>query len=367
MRKRVLFGFLLFAGGLVHAQPILNPSLEGPVGSSVVPPNWDLCSGSPDTQILQGTGIGIYGINTPPANGSSYLGMVTTAGYIEMAGQSVSWTAGTTYAGSIKLYRSNLHPNWNGTGQLRIWTGTSCSNMATLAWTSGTINNLNNWQTYPITITPANNVSYLIFENFHNVGTGDMNYFCMDDIILSATVLSVQLMNFAATDRADGLNLDWELDGLEGEETIELEWSADAANFESIARTQVDFQSGIWSHAHKGAAFGMNYYRLKVVDQNGQAVLSEIRQAEHKSGIVSQAFPNPANGSVSLRFDQAEAGLVSVKLMDSAGRVVHVVEGHHEAGMNTVQVDYPAELAPGVYYLKAMIGQQSAFHTISIL
>lgn len=343
-----------------------NMSLEGPVGSSAVPSSWVICGGSPDTQIIQGTGVGIFGINTPPANGSTYLGFVSTPGYIEQAGQSVTWGAGNTLQGSVQLYRSTLHPNWNGFGQLRIWGGTGCFSAPTLLWSSGQINNLNNWQTYPISMTIASSISFVMFENDFFVGSGDMDYFCMDNIILNVVVLPIKLVNFSASDKASSLQLDWELNGLEGNERMELEWSPDASVFKTIAVEQASFRDGIWSYTHTGATPGMNYYRLRILDQNGEVALSEIRQAPHGMDVVSRVYPNPAQGRTNFSFELAEDADVAIRLIDAAGRTVHHERQSMRAGFQTLSLDFPDHITPGVYQLQAALGDAQVHHTLSI-
>jgi hypothetical protein len=343
-----------------------NMSLEGPVGSSAVPSSWVICGGSPDTQIIQGTGVGIFGINTPPANGSTYLGFVSTPGYIEQAGQSVTWGAGNTLQGSVQLYRSTLHPNWNGFGQLRIWGGSGCFSAPTLLWSSGQINNLNNWQTYPISMTIASSISFVMFENDFFVGSGDMDYFCMDNIILNVVVLPIKLVNFSASDKASSLQLDWELNGLEGNERMELEWSPDASVFKTIAVEQASFRDGIWSYTHTGATPGMNYYRLRILDQNGEVALSEIRQAPHGMDVVSRVYPNPAQGRTNFSFELAEDADVAIRLIDAAGRTVHQERQSMRAGFQTLSLDFPDHITPGVYQLQAALGDAQVHHTLSI-
>ena len=82
---------------VVNGQLLTNPTVDGPGGASTPPFNWTTCSGSPDSQIINGTGNGIFGINTPPAHGTTYCGFVSTANYEESIGQAVTINAGTFY------------------------------------------------------------------------------------------------------------------------------------------------------------------------------------------------------------------------------------------------------------------------------
>jgi hypothetical protein len=56
----------------IKAQLLENSSFEGPAGIATVPPGWQACgeASTPDTQ------SGDWGVDSPPSDGKTYLGMV---------------------------------------------------------------------------------------------------------------------------------------------------------------------------------------------------------------------------------------------------------------------------------------------------
>lgn len=357
---------ILLRAGL-NAQILANPSLEGSTSSSSVPPSWTNCGGSPDTQIINGSGNGIFGINTPADDGITYLGFVSTSyGYIEAAGQATSLSSGTAYTGSLALYRSTLHSSWNGTGQCQIWGGTSCSNRTELLWSSGTITNLNNWQTYAVTLQPTMNHSYIIFVNYFNSGTGSMDYFCLDDIVLAATVLPVEMQSFTAEDRETAVDLHWMTDELATPHTFQVEWSGDAKEFTAIGSVEAERGESQFSLVHPDPQPGMNYYRLQVIDVNGETTFSEIRQVEHAASHFVNVFPNPTHADLNVNLRLYDNERVDVKVMDAAGRAVYASSSELPAGSQLLTLPLSEDLAQGLYHLEVRVGNEVAYEKITL-
>jgi hypothetical protein len=362
----VTIGLIVLAQPELNAQILANPSLEGQTGS-LAPPSWSNCGGSPDTQILNGTGQGIFGINTPPQNGNSYVGFVTSNwGYIEAVGQPVNLTSGTAYTGSLALFRSVMHSSWNGTGQCQIWGGTSCSNRIELLWSSGTVSNLNNWQNYPISFSPTMNHSFIIFVNYFNPGSGSMNYFCLDNIVLNATILPVDLLSFEAEDQPLGIDLAWETVSLKTDCTFELEWSGDALVFKNIGTMQADEGDSQFGYSHSTPQPGLNYYRLRMIDANGDENYSEIRQVEHEKNHFVRAFPNPTTSEINLGLRLYESSEVAVRVLDAAGRLVHQENHPLPAGSPVLTLQLNDALPGGLYHLEIRIGNDVAWQNVTI-
>lgn len=361
----VAASFFAIAQADLQAQILANPSLEGQSGS--VPPNWTNCGGSPDTQILNGTGQGIFGINTPPQNGNTYLGFVSTSyGYIEAIGQPVNLTSGTSYTGSLALFRSTLHSSWNGTGQCQIWGGTSCSNRIELLWTSGTVTNLNSWQTRAVSFSPTMNHSYIIFVNYFNPGTGSMDYFCLDNIILTASVLPVEMLSFVAEDQTQGIDLKWETEALATDYTFELEWSGDAYLFESMGTLTANAGETAFNYTHESPQPGMNYYRLRMIDANGDESYSEIRQVEHEKNHFVQVYPNPTASEINLGLRLYETSEVAVRVLDASGRLAHQQSQVLAEGSPVLALNIQDDLPGGLYHLEIRMGDAVAYQNVTV-
>lgn len=147
-----------------------NPSFEGPTPAQphVLPPNWSNCNGTTsDTQ------PGNWGVNLPPTNGSTYIGLVAAPGWQETASQFINpcLTAGTTYTFTVDMTTFD-EQSTSGVcdGYLYLWAGSltqsgSACDFSELVWQSPLLpGNMASWQTYTISFTPSNNWCSLTFQ-----------------------------------------------------------------------------------------------------------------------------------------------------------------------------------------------------------
>jgi|GEM_PF-4334203 len=367
----LVIGFFL-GTSLTQAQAIItNPSFEAPSSSSSVPPPaWTNCSGSPDVQILNGTGIGIYGINTPASHGTTYLGMVTTSGqsWIEALGQPATLAAGTPYSGSIDIFRSNGHSSWSGTGRVQFWGGSSCANQVELLWESNTINNLNNWQTYNFTFTPNQNHTFFKIVNLCNNGSGGGNYFCLDNLSIS-NILPIELAHFSAQADRGGVDLHWETgSSLEGQ-FFEVTWSRDGsatAEFETVATVAGDEGQTAYQFRHQDAVAGDNFYRLKSTDENGTVTLSEVRRVALDAVYAMEIFPNPSSGRLSVNAFIEQDGQVNILIHDLSGRLLFQQERQLMAGYQTLNLDLSGQFSSGLYQMSLVESGKRSSQSFSI-
>ncbi len=84
---------------------------------------------------------------------------------------------------------------------------------------------------------------------------------------------------------------------------------------------------------------GMNYYRLKQVDQNGDAVYSETRSVFfRRTGLPIELYPNPARESIALAFDAEQEGLAQWRMLDMSGRLVLQGNAQMQIGTNRIEI-----------------------------
>jgi gliding motility-associated-like protein len=195
--------------GQCGSGPVLtvnNPSFEGPTQPHLTPPGWDICMPgvTPDTQ------PGSWGVNLPPSNGNSYIGLVyaPSINWQEGAGQTLSspMIAGTTYSFTIDLATPAsanpstgiILPPW--CEQLQLWGGMSGVNsgcdQAELLWTSPVVTNTT-WQTYNLVFTPTSNWNHILFNIYAVLpACTDGQYIMMDN--MSPISPMADVANFSA-------------------------------------------------------------------------------------------------------------------------------------------------------------------------
>ena len=165
-----------------------NPSFEGPVGAGITPTPWTECmllpGGSPQTPDTQ---PGEWGVTLPPANGSSYVGLVhePSAGWQEGAAEplAIPLVAGTSYSFTLDLANSSstgggISP---GCAECQIWGGFSACDTASLLWHSGNITPYDTWQLDTATFIPTQSYTWIMFR-VNSLGCSAQPYILLDNL-----------------------------------------------------------------------------------------------------------------------------------------------------------------------------------------
>jgi hypothetical protein len=156
------------------------------------------------------------------------------------------------------------------------------------------------------------------------------------------TLLNVKLQAFHAKKEERAARLDWQLGSSDTEYfTFELQRSSDAINFYRIAI--IEGQSNIESYLHYDREpMSKNYYRLKMVDANGEVTYSQIRNVDFNLETDVLLYPNPLRGSRQLNIF-SESNIDEVEIYNALGQKVYSV-------MDPVHViNLPEEISAGFY------------------
>ncbi|MEM7035600.1 MAG: hypothetical protein AAF570_01400 [Bacteroidota bacterium] len=363
----ILLAFLLCTN-FAYGQVLTNGTLDGPTGCCNAPPNWTNCSGTPDRQIINGTGAGINGINVPPTDGVSYTGYISSlSGYREAIGQPATLVAGTAYSGSMDLFRatSTTFTSWQGNGWMEIWGGSSCANRTELLWASPAVTNVYVWANFPISFTPTQNHSYIIFWNTPNPATNPGCYNCMDNIILSGTVLPA-FQKFELAERNEGVDIVWATDPNTEFSHFTVDWSPNGMNFQRL--TEKDFEAGTFDYDwfHASPQSGVNHYRLMGYDLNGNLVVNKTETILVDVSQATTIYPSPASTHTAIRFEVHKVADVTLRLFDPAGRLVLQRDGHYAAGAHEIDLALADQLSAGQYRIQLNLGERVEQHSLMI-
>ncbi len=93
--------------------------------------------------------------------------------------------------------------------------------------------------------------------------------------------------------------------------------------------------------------YGVNYYRLKQTDFNGQYNFADIKTVELKQDNLYFSYPNPANNSVNIYGENISN--LNIEIYDNLGKLVQLNKKTIANNQIEVQTD---QLANGMYYLK---------------
>jgi hypothetical protein len=96
---------------------------------------------------------------------------------------------------------------------------------------------------------------------------------------------------------------------------------------------------------------GTDYYRLKEVDQNGQATYSPIVSVRVSEGLSCMVYPNPVADRVNIRISVISAAQATILIFDLRGQVISSQPIRLINGENQFEIDLTGK-AKGMYFVK---------------
>src|SRR5690606_21882190 len=164
--------------------------------------------------------------------------------------------------------------------------------------------------------------------------------------------LPITLVKFTA-DKVDckNVNITWETASEHNVSHFEIEYSATASHFVTIATHEAKgemFSNTLYTQA-VSQSDRIGYYRLKTVDRDGTLSYSKIAQVQMiNCGFAAyMVVPNPSNGSFTLHGND-ESGKVQV--MDITGKVIYEKTYESLTKVNIDITTYPT----GTYHLRVI-------------
>ncbi|MEO8415484.1 MAG: ELWxxDGT repeat protein [Ginsengibacter sp.] len=262
---------------------------------------------------------------------------------------SVLWKTDGTAAGTMSIQswpgqsfqNSNSLTDFNGT--LYFSASTSPSETSELWKSDGTAAgsvsfdlNPGPQSSYPSQLTVLNN--HLLFA--------------ADDLLLgrelwsiSSGVLPLSLTGFSVRRVNDKTELSWQTSVEINTAIFEIERSA-TSQFTKIGEVAAINQAGQHSYRmyDEKPLLGTNFYRLKMIDIDGQFTYSKIERIDFNSIEQVRLSPNPAGNELKV----SNAGAYNLlQVIDAAGKVVHQQKISNEQVIANIQT-----LAPGNYVLR---------------
>lgn len=173
---------------------------------------------------------------------------------------------------------------------------------------------------------------------------------------LACTVLPVDLLSFTGTNARDGIALEW-ITGTElGSAHFDVERSADGNVFAPIGTVDAagtSAQAIQYALLDRTPLHGMNYYRLRQWDLNGEATLSNTITARWLTDEAMTVYPVPGGDELSIAMN---GGVLANRyhVIDATGRVVIDAPG------DGPHIRLDTRALPGGAYAVHALGAQDA-------
>ncbi len=194
--------------------------------------------------------------------------------------------------------------------------------------------------------------------NFELTVTDVLGAVAKDTIVVNdgLAVLPLTLLDFSASEKPDHILLQWTTTSELNSSHFDIE---KLGTTQQYAKTGAVFAKGASSIANKYqftdhlAEVGINYYRLKMVDKDGQFAYSKIiaiNVRSNKMGVLSIVSIKNVGETVNLNINSSKANPATITLSDMQGRQVYRKSVLLSKGINVVNNN--VNLQKAVYVLK---------------
>jgi len=161
--------------------------------------------------------------------------------------------------------------------------------------------------------------------------------------------LAIDIEQISAVNVGNRNRVDWTTANETNADKFEVERSLDGESFEYIGTVKASGEPSTYSFWDELPFDGLNYYRLKMIDQSGKFSYSSTVNAFVKtnSTFVVQAYPNPVSEKLTVKVNGKISDNAYIILTDMAGKIIlqqEVKEAETVIDMNRV--------AQGVYFMK---------------
>lgn len=215
----------------------------------------------------------------------------------------------------------------------------------------------------------GNTVGTLLSFVADNNGIGKAYSFNAD--LCGVVTLPATLVSFKGGKISnDAVGLEWTAVDEKDLNRYEVERSTDGTQFTNIGSVQAkDLQRVTYNYTDAGPAFGNNYYRLKVVDDNGKFVYTNtiaVQFNQTNPGLMA-AVPNPAYQQISIRLSGYQKGEYTLRLYNTAGILFETRKINLRDHQQTEVMNRNRNIVPGVYMVTLHDESNNKLSTVRLI
>lgn len=172
--------------------------------------------------------------------------------------------------------------------------------------------------------------------------------------------LPVRLISFTAKKEATSLVvLKWTTGSETSTDRYEVEQSTDGVTFSKAGVVKANgttSQTSLYQFNGNlpASAYGVLYFRLKVVDENGKVSYTKIVAVNLSSSYIRTAsvYPNPFVNNIKVQMQSEKEENAMVRLINQAGQLVYKKMVNLQSGDNVIVLSEIEPLAKGMYKLE---------------
>lgn len=189
------------------------------------------------------------------------------------------------------------------------------------------------------------------------------NDFAMDDINFSLCPAGgpapVTLIAFSARHKGDGVSIDWTTSQELNNNYFQVERNSDGSSKWSVIATVIGAGNSQvvrnYNSYDATPLSGVNYYRLKQVDNDGKFTYSNtvaVKMDLQRMGVT--VLTNPFYNTLSVNFESSTSQMVTARLVDITGKQLAVERWSLENGSTRKEFSSISGLQHGMYILSIL-------------
>jgi hypothetical protein len=169
-----------------------------------------------------------------------------------------------------------------------------------------------------------------------------------DYVVPQAVILPLALEQFTAVPQNENVLLNWKVGNQINISRYQVEHSINDRDFNSIAAVSVN-NTGLYNNIHTSPAEGNNFYRIKMMADNGSFVYSPSRKVNLLKSSAVTIYPNPAKNTIHINLGSMANKPVSISLIAADGKLVSQQWTPVATRVETMDV---SSYAKGYYFVK---------------
>jgi hypothetical protein len=203
----------------------------------------------------------------------------------------------------------------------------------------------------PYAMSPYGAYSVSIVDNNGCAATGTLT---LNSNCTSSNPLPVEMIKFTVTKADRDALLDWATATEMNNDFFEVQHSVDGDNFTKLDRVYSKNGNSTtvqnYQYLHTSPAKGINYYRLKQVDFDGQFEYTDIRSVVFGNAGSLTIYPNPTNQILNVKVPVGMDENSVIEIVNGVGQVVRSISNNDVSkSILTLNV---SDLSLGYYFIQ---------------
>lgn len=169
---------------------------------------------------------------------------------------------------------------------------------------------------------------------------------------------AARLSSFETQTQTGKIQLNWQTSLETNSDFFAIEHSTDKVEFRQLGKVKAKGESEsiqTYSFVHEGPFLGNNYYRLRMVDQEGLSEYSQIIESFFNLSSVV-IYPNPGKGIFEFYFHVLDSDNIQVEVVNLSGVVIEIKTQSLDVGSNRLKLDLTG-LPEGLYLYRIRVAE----------